>query len=321
MLKAKPDSQSELEVWRFNPLFAKYSLEDAMQKAVEMERERANWSQLPLLKEIYSPGWKEWKNMPGAQLVEDLMEWENGANKDHEGDPWYPKYYNCGYIWKGEVTHDQYRQIELSHVPPLSNNRLGQSYSLVNAISQGFREISDLAAWWTFDEETHEIMFLYSIKKHFGFTEEQLARPINEMQWKLKSEERQKIDKNFVKTANKFVALRDGPALLVGANMLMEMENPWTNRKLAVALPKHYGLTNDEIPQVNVHTYIDIFHTNIGRYILGKYAGTKDDEELIKAFYQGQKQKQWKASEEYYEKLNRGDSMKDYVGTVDGNIM
>ena len=88
--------------WNFNSLFEKYSMEEAIKKASDMERERASWSHMPLLEEVYSAGWKEWENMPGAEVIRDLAAWEEGDNRDNRRQPWFPKIHANPYIWSGE---------------------------------------------------------------------------------------------------------------------------------------------------------------------------------------------------------------------------
>jgi hypothetical protein len=145
------------QAWRFNSLFEDRSIEDAVIKASEMERERSRWSQMPLIEELYSAGWKEWQHMPGAQVVQDLVTWENEMNREHKRDPYYPRAHSCQYVWRGEVSKDQLRQIELRRFGSAENGGPTTYFSAVKAHLEGNRELRELCAWWQFDEETHKV--------------------------------------------------------------------------------------------------------------------------------------------------------------------
>jgi hypothetical protein len=314
-------SRTASQIWKFNSLFEQNSMEDAINKACKMEYERAVWSELPILQEIYAPGWKGWQDMPGAPLVEELIEWEDGLTKDHRDDMSYPKYYNCGYMWKGELSPEHYRKIELSHFTMMANARPCETQPVLNARLAGARHLADVEAWWVFDEEAHEDMKVYSMEKHFGITEDQMFEGVAEQLAQLtKSPKVKAMNKDTVKSLNRFVALRDGPAFLMGASMLAERENPWTNQNLARALIKHYDYNQDELVFYNVHTFIDIYHARLGMYILGKYAATKEEQELVKAFYQSQKLKQMEKSKTYYARFFKGENMNAWKDDINGNI-
>jgi hypothetical protein len=69
-----------------------------------------------------------------------------------------------------------------------------------------------------------------------------------------------------------------------------------------------------------VHTYIDIFHVKLGECIVSKYVKTKDEQELVRIFYQNQKEKQREMSKKYYEDLFKGNTMKLTAADMRGNI-
>jgi len=304
-------------IWKFNALFERYPMEEAVKKACEMERQRAYSTQVSLLQEIYSSGWTEWRDMPGGQLVQDLIEWDDGIMRDNRDQPWFPKFFANPYVWNGEVSSEQLRQIELSHFSSLTVNGPTSVFSSTKAYLDGNRELSELSNWWTLDEQTHEEMHHYQVTKHFGFSEEQLFAVADKKLMELKNEKVRQIDKNMMRTLNKFLALRDGPAILVGVMMLIERENPWTNQNSAKAYKKHYGFTDDELVLTNVHTYIDIFHSRLGQYVIGRYARTAEEQELVRAFYMSQKQKQMENSKVYLDSLFHG---KKLEVSLDGNI-
>jgi hypothetical protein len=306
--------------WNFNTLFEKYPMEEAIKKASEMERERASWSHMPLLEELYRPGWKEWESMPGAEVIRELASWEEGVNRDNKGEPWFPKIHANPYIWSGELKPEQLREVEYRQYTNVTNSIPSTAFSTVRAYLDGNKELRQLANWWHFDEETHEEMKERVLVTHFGYSKESMQAEARKQLELLKSEETKRIGTDTLKAVNRFAALRDGPAILVGGIILQERENMWTSQKSRVALQKHYGYSNDALLFVNIHTYIDVFHVRLGEYIIGKYARTKEEQEMVKLMFKSQKTKQMQRSKDFYDKLFRGENRQITKEDIDGNI-
>src|ERR1700689_5242341 len=104
-------SKSPEPVWKFNSLFVENSLDDAMKKAFEQEKERVAFSQMPLVQEIYSDGWDAWKEMPGADLVEELIQWDEAERRQMKDEPLFPGITQNQYIWKGELSLAQLKKL------------------------------------------------------------------------------------------------------------------------------------------------------------------------------------------------------------------
>jgi hypothetical protein len=308
--------------WRFNSLFEHNSLGDAIKKACEMEVERATWTQLPLLQELYRPGWNEWKNFPGpgADLVLELVEWENGVNKDHKGDPWFPKAHACEYAWKGELSEEQLRYVSLQQYVVASGGGGTPSFAIPKAFLEEKKELMQLIGFWLFDEETHREMIRYSLKSRFKFTDSQITTAFSKQFAEIKSDEMAEINKGTIRTVNRFAAMRYGPAILAGSNLLLERENIWTNQRSAEVFPKLYGFTNDQMVPINVHTYIDLFHVRIGEYLVAKYVQTEEEAEMIRVLFQNQKLVQMERSKLWHAKLRTGEQIKTTKSDMDGNV-
>ena len=306
--------------WNFNSLFEKYSMEDAIKKASEMERERASWSHMPILEELYKPGWKEWESMPGSELIRELAAWEEGVNRDYRGEPWFPKIHANPYIWRGELKPEQLREVEYRHYTNVTNSIPSTAFATVRAYLDGNKELRQLTNWWHFDEETHEEMKEHVLVHQFGYSKEKMQAEAQKQLALLKNEEVREMDAATLRAVNRFTAMRDGPAILVGAIILQERENMWTSQNSRKALEQHYGYTNDALLFVNIHTYIDVFHVRLGEYIIGKYARTNDDQELVRIMFQSQKMKQMERSRQFYEKLSSGEDRQVTKEDIDGNI-
>ena len=241
-------------------------------------------------------------------------------NKEYRDEFWYPKIHSNPYIWKGELQAEELRNIQLRVFMLAANGIPSTAFSTVKAFLDGNKELRQLVNWWQFDEETHEEMLSYVLTSHFGFSHRQLADIANKQLSELKSQKIKDIDKVEIRAVNKFQALRDGPAILVGALMLLERENTWTNQNSARAYREHYHLSNDALVFTNVHTYIDLFHSNLGKYVIGKYARNKEEQELVKILYQTQMLKQMEASKTFYSKLVDGKLPSVMDVTIDGNV-
>jgi hypothetical protein len=210
--------------------------------------------------------------------------------------------------------------IELYSFGPNDNAHNTTNYSVLKAWLGGERDLSDLASWWAFDEATHKEMKLHMLTNHLGFTREQLFSRGDQTRELLKNEKTVEIDKEALRTATRFLAMRDGPAMLCGAMALLERENVWTTQTNWRAYRDIYKFPNEAMVPINVHTYIDLFHVRIGEYIVGKYADTKEKQEMIKTLYQSQKMKQFEMSKQYYGKVLQGQSVSIGLHDADGNM-
>ncbi len=295
-------------------------MEEAVKRASEMERERAYWSQLPLIQELYKVGWRGWQDLPGAQLIQDLYEWEQGINRQNKNEPSYPKVHSNPYIWKGELAPEQMRDVDIRLYLLVANGIGSTGFSTVQAFLEGNLEARQLINWWHFDEETHEDMKLYAISHRWGVPEDHLLMESEKLRIGLLKEQEQAIDINNIRTVTRFQATRYGPAILAGALMLFERENVWTSQRLRPALQRHYRYTNEDLVFVNVHTFIDIFHVKLGEYLVAKYAKTKEEQELVRAMYQNQKLRQAELSKAFFNKLFAGKTVKLTQDEVDGNV-
>ncbi len=276
---------SELLPWKFNPLFEKYSMQDAIKKASEMEEERAVWSQVPLLPRIYSKGWKEWQDMPGAGLVGDLIQWWEDDRKDSMGLPWYPNPTNCELVAKGEMSLEDYQVCCMRRFCNVEAGETAGAIGLGNAYLQHERDLRELILWWRFDEQTHQEMDKIMNIKLLGIPEEKLLRTAINYTERMAKSPMSPVTKENIKTLNRFQVVRDGPPLLMGCIMLAEIENPWSSQRTRPALVKYYNFPNEALLFVNVHTFIDYYHIRLGQYILAKYATTNELRELCKAFF------------------------------------
>ncbi len=296
---------TRLVPWKFNPLFEQYSLQDAVKKASELEEERAVWSQLPLLTEIYARGWKGWQDMPGADLVGDLIKWWEEDRKANLSKPWYPTPSSCDLVWKGEMSKEEYAEVVLRRFCNVEAGQAGGSMGVANAYLLPNRDVRELALWWIYDEQTHQEMD--KILNLACYQDEtRLLKTAFEFTQKLSKVPETTVTKENLKMMSRFQVQRDGPPLLIGCLMLSEIINPWTNQMAQPALKKHYDFSNDSLAFVNVHTFADYFHIRLGQYMLAKFAVTKELKELCRAFFINTFMVQNERAEELYKELLTG---------------
>jgi hypothetical protein len=299
-------SQSQKTVaWKFNPLFEQYSLQDAIKKASEMEEERAMWSQLPILSEIYAKSWKEWQGMPGADLVEDLIGWWEEDRKANLSYAWYPTPTSCELVWKGEMNKEELAEVTLRRFCNVEAAEAGGSFGVANAYLLRDRDLRELAQWWVFDEQTHQEMDKVMNLNLFP-DEERLLKTAFEYTEKLSKVPVSPVTKENLKLMSRFQVQRDGPPLLIGCLMLAEIVNPWASQMAQPALKKYYGLSNETLAFVNVHTFIDYFHIRLGQYILAKYSVTKELKNLCREFFVNYFEVQNQRAKELYDELLTG---------------
>jgi Iron-containing redox enzyme len=292
---------------KFNALFDKYPLQEAVKKAREMERERAVWSQSALLQEIYQPTWRGWREMPGGDMVQELLDYYKEERQTYQGEPWYPRPNRWGYLWDGDERFEDFRTIEFRAAVRNQPGGASTAFSAAKAFIEHQWELSELAVWWQFDEQTHIEMQWEFCVEHLGAKREEILRLTSKFADNLvKMADPIKVTKKNIRSLSATQALRDGPSVLVGCNMLMEIESPWIYQKTVKAIRKHFDFPSESLAFFNVHSYIDYYHMRLGQYILARYADTKELQELCKQFFIDQRVAQCTRTKELYEMAKRG---------------
>ena len=275
-----------------NELFINSDLEDAVDESLQLEYQRISESPWNIIREVCSPGWKGWQDLPAADFVEELIKWDTEFTRANRDEPFFPNILTGNYLSnEPKLDSEQFRRWFLIMYTVVAAVTPAPIYGAGNAHSEREREIRDIILWHTFDETTHVEMLRKFGKDILGFTEDELDNASNELSSRIFSQP--KVD-NFTrawlddskKTAwLSPLAYRDGPLPLSGCAMLSERGNPWHHRRVVPALHKLHGFSKKDLGFWHVHTYIDIYHERLGMYVIGKYCITKELQDLCRSYF------------------------------------
>ncbi|MGI0092226.1 MAG: iron-containing redox enzyme family protein [Nitrososphaerales archaeon] len=251
---------------------------------------------LPSL-DIYSIGWRGWRDLPAADFVASLTGWHDGFIRDRRDEPFFPFF--SPLIYNGELSPSELR----THFELTSGQANLPFYyegiAHFRAHLAGLREIRDFIAWHLFEETGHNEMLGDFMEGYFGMNRKDEVHPLSDP-LKIMEKDRAKYER-----LQRFKALnvKGHFVEVAAAAMLRERILPKTNRLNSIGLRKHYDVPDRYMVFFDVHRFIDIYHERFGQYILGKYATDKDLQQRAESIFKDLVQKEYEADKRLYNSL------------------
>ena len=235
------------------------------------------------LKGIYDIGWKEWESLPAANFVKDLRQWDEDFLRDHSSDPWSHDFVPI--IERQELSMEQLRFFSQQQYLRLEGFVENLARALLANVKH--RDIRDLVARHLSEETGHATLYE-------DFCVEALGMNRGKDLWNGKPIG----DRDRKETINKFwlqhISGDDYTTMIMKYAIIpfWERHLPRRNATLSKVYRKSYGFPDSSMTFVDLHTYIDIYHERIGLYVLGKFADTKEKQELASNLFRARRELQ-----------------------------
>lgn len=235
------------------------------------------------IKGMYDIGWKEWESLPNADFVKDLRQWDEDFLRDHANDPWSHDFVPI--IERQELTIDQLRFFSQQQYLRLEGFVENLARALLANVKH--RDIRDLVARHLAEETGHSTLYEDFCVEALGMNRVKdlwNGRPIG--------------DRDRKETLNKFwlqhIGGDDYSTMIMKYAIipLWERHLPRRNSVLSKVYRTKYNFQNTAMTFVDLHTYIDIYHERIGMYVLGKFADTKEKQDLARKLFQARRELQ-----------------------------
>jgi pyrroloquinoline quinone (PQQ) biosynthesis protein C len=235
------------------------------------------------IKGMYDIGWKEWESLPNSDFVKDLRQWDEDFLRDHANDPWSHDFVPV--IERQELTIDQLRFFSQQQYLRLEGFVENLARALLANVKH--RDIRDLVARHLAEETGHSTLYEDFCIEALGMNRVKdlwNGRPIG--------------DRDRKETLNKFwlqhIGGDDYSTMIMKYAIipLWERHLPRRNSVLSKVYRTKYNFPNTAMTFVDLHTYIDIYHERIGMYVLGKFADTKEKQDLARRLFQARRELQ-----------------------------
>ncbi|MGI0091553.1 MAG: iron-containing redox enzyme family protein [Nitrososphaerales archaeon] len=224
---------------------------------------------------VTSLGWNKWKEEPAADFVKSLIDWQDGYVRDN--------YQKTGYnaddpIYRGELGLDDLKRRYSNQIASSSQMFEFEGLAALRAHLMGAREVRDLIRRHYYEECGHNEMLVDFMVGAFGMDRVNEVYPLqNPLNWSTARRKKWEMIERLG-TKGHFVEL-------AATNMLWERSIPKHNRMQAYGLRKHYKIPNKFLMFFDIHSYIDIYHSRYGMYILSKYCTTKELQEKAESAF------------------------------------
>jgi len=259
------------------------------------------------VRDLYSLGWKGWQNLPAADFIQELREWDEGFLKDHRDEPFTPVIDISRLVWDGELTLEELRKEQIARFVNADNLFPAEGIAIHRAYAMGAREIRDVILWHMYEEMGHSDVLADNLVNLYGLDRQNdLYRPADELREELLSSATYKFRTNSEDSsppASYFHAYRDGPLVLAGMYMFQERFAPGPIKRTRESLRRQYGFPSKHLTFWDIHSYIDIYHERLGMYVLGKFATSRDVKEIVMKQLQAGRMKQYEMARDKYERL------------------
>jgi pyrroloquinoline quinone (PQQ) biosynthesis protein C len=251
-------------------------VESQLAESDRMPRELLPHGAWAPIKGIYDVGWKEWESLPHADFVRDLRQWDEDYLRDHSSEPWSHDFVPM--IERQELTLEQLRFFSQQQYLRLEGFVENLARALLANVHQ--RDIRDLVARHLSEETGHSTLYE-------DFCVEALGMNRVKDLW----EGKPLGDRDRRGTLSKFwlqhITGDDCSTMIMKYAIipLWERHLPRRNSALSKVYRTKYGFPATSLTFVDLHTYIDIYHERIGLYVLGKFADTKEKQELARNLF------------------------------------
>jgi pyrroloquinoline quinone (PQQ) biosynthesis protein C len=218
---------------------------------------------------IYDIGWQEWLDLPAADFVKELRKLDDKIIQ--ENYEWTLRL--APFVHRGEFSLEQLKIMELQSFLDVDNFAVEIVSHVFDNIKD--RDVRDIIMRHASEEIGHAELKADFLVHAFGLDRQRdiwNAKPIvpNAHNWV-------SAETDVVKKLKKLC-----PPLAYATIPFLERSLPRNNRLMAEGLRKHYGFPSRILGFYDLHTYVDIYHERLGLYVIGKYATTKELQDLLR---------------------------------------
>ncbi|MDW8092076.1 MAG: iron-containing redox enzyme family protein [Nitrososphaerota archaeon] len=225
------------------------------------------------VKGIYDIGWKNWENLPAADFVRELRRLDDEIIRENE--EWVLGM--APLVHKGELNLEQVKLLELENYININDEfaLYIAKYAFSNSRN---REIRDIILRHSAEETGHGELKADFLVQAFNMD---LERDV----WNARSV-LEREDKEHIKLYNPNDPLKRleklSPPLAYATTPFLERSLPRQERLKAEGYRKQYGFPAKYLTFFDLHTYVDIYHERLGLYVIGKYATTRELQDLVR---------------------------------------
>ncbi|HYB04719.1 MAG TPA: iron-containing redox enzyme family protein [Nitrososphaerales archaeon] len=215
---------------------------------------------------IFDIGWDGWKELPAADFVRQVIELDNSITKENE--MWIMGL--APMIAKGELDRNQLREWSMNYCHHVDTFAVEIVEHVFDNLED--REVRDVILRHAAEEIGHGELMADFLERGFGLDR-------NRDVWGSKPKEARSI--LTLKTPELARLLKSSPPLAYATIPFFERHLPKQNYMLARGLRKYYKFRSDVLGWFDLHSYVDIYHERFGLYVIGKYATSTKDRELL----------------------------------------
>ena len=239
---------------------------------------------------IFDIGWEGWKDLPSADFVKSLRELDNDITKENE--MWIMGL--APMIERGELDMQQLREWALNYYYHVDTFAIEIAEHVFHNLND--REVRDVILRHVAEEVGHGELMGDFLERGFGMDR------IRDVQGS-KPKDRDMRSILTLQTPELAALLKMSPPLAYATIPFFERHLPKQNNMLARGLRKHYGFASNVLGWFDLHSYVDIYHERFGLYVIGKYARSNREQELLQAAVEANRRALIASSQEAYKSV------------------
>ncbi|MCS7142245.1 MAG: iron-containing redox enzyme family protein [Aigarchaeota archaeon] len=248
------------------------------------------------VKGIYDIGWREWESLPAADYVRELRRLDDELIKENE--TWILGL--APLVYKGELNLEQIRLLEFeSYIN--ANDTLALRIAAHAFDNSKNREIRDIILRHASEETGHGELKADFLVNAFGMD---LEKDIWNGTSALEDYNRERVYLEGTNEALKRLK-KASPPLAYAIIPFLERCLPRLDRMKAEGYRKQYGFPAKYLTFFDLHTYVDIYHERLGLYVIGKYATTRELQDLVRDAVLASRENRTKAMMALYNYISR----------------
>jgi pyrroloquinoline quinone (PQQ) biosynthesis protein C len=221
------------------------------------------------VKGIFDLGWEGWKDLPAGDFVKELRGLDNEITRENE--MWImglaPK------IERGEIDLEQLKDWALNYFYHVDTFAIEIVEHVFHNLDD--REMRDIILRHTAEEIGHGELMADFLERGFGLDRERDV-------YGTRPKDKVMRSALTLQTPELLELLKVSPPLAYATIPFLERHLPKQNNMLARGLRRHYGYASDVLGWFDLHSYVDIYHERFGLYVMGKYAISKKEQELLR---------------------------------------
>ena len=239
---------------------------------------------------IFDIGWEGWKELPAADFIQSLRERDNEITRENE--MWIMGL--APMIEKGELDMEQLKDWALNYSHHVDTFAIEIVEHVFHNLDD--REVRDVILRHAAEEIGHGELMADFLERGFGLDR---IRDV----WGTKPKDREARSILTLQTPELARLLKVSPPLAYATIPFFERHLPKQNNMLARGLRKHYGFASNVLGWFDLHSYVDIYHERFGLYVIGKYATSKKEQELLLEAVEANRQALISSSQEAYKSV------------------